>query len=133
MDPGNQMALTALVTLLLLIQYLAFTMMCGAARGKGGVQAPACEGDPLFERAFRIQQNTMEQLIIVLPALWLCSFFFRADVAIICGSLFFIGRIIYRIGYMSDPKKRGPGMLIGLLATVVMLGSGLWGVISQFV
>lgn len=133
MDLDNQMALTALVTLLLLIQYLAFTLMCGAARAKSGVEAPQCDGNPIFERAFRVQQNTMEQLIIVLPALWLCALLFRADVAIICGSLFFVGRIIYRAGYMNDPKKRAPGMLIGLLATVVMLGCSLWGVVSRFI
>ena len=133
MNLDSSTALPALVTLLLLVQYLAFTMMVGAARVKGGVDAPACSGNPEFERAFRVQQNTMEQLMLVLPALWICAYYFRADVAAICGSLFFIGRIIYRIAYMNDPSKRGVGMIIGFAATIVMLGCALWGVISRFV
>lgn len=121
----------ALVNVLLLIQYMVFTGMCGAARVKSGIQAPACEGDPLFERAFRVQQNTLEQLMTAIPALWLCAVFFRADVAAVCGAAFFIGRLLYRTAYMNDPAKRAPGMIIGMLSSVVMLLSALWGVIAM--
>lgn len=127
------MDLAALVTLLILFQYLFFTMMVGAARVKSGVEAPACSGDPGFERAFRIQQNTMEQMLLALPALWICVFFFSSLVASIAGLAFLVGRFIYRAGYMSDPKKRAPGMMIGFLAILVMLGCGLWGVVSGLI
>ena len=49
------MEFVALVTLLLLFQYLTFMMLCGMARGKGDVQAPATSGDEMFERALRVQ------------------------------------------------------------------------------
>ena len=123
----------ALVTVLLLIQYMVFTGLCGAARVKYGVEAPACSGDPMFERAFRVQQNTLEQLATVIPAIWLCALFFRPDVAAIFGFAFFIGRILYRMTYVNDPKKRAPGMIIGFLSCVVLLLSTLWGVISTLI
>lgn len=120
----------ALVTLLLIIQYMVFTGLCGAARVKSGIKAPACDGDPLFERAFRVQQNTLEQLMTVVPALWLCALFFRPDVAAICGAVFFVGRLLYRVSYINAPEKRAPGMILGFLASVVMVLSALWGVVS---
>lgn len=126
------MEFVALIVLLILIQYFVFTMMCGAARAKSGIEAPACTGDETFERALRVQQNTLEQLILVLPSIFLCAVYFRTDVAAICGAIFFVARFIYRAGYMSDPKKRGPGMGIGMLATVVLVLTSAWGVISVF-
>ena len=126
----NAYLLPALVTLLLLVQYLAFTMLCGVARVKSGVEAPACSGDESFERAYRVHQNTLEQLMLTLPSIWLCALFFSTNVAAIGGAVFLLARFIYRAGYIADPGKRAPGMIIGMLANVVMLFSALWGVVS---
>ena len=59
------------VTLLALLVYFSVTAKTGQARLKFGVKAPATSGAPEFERAFRIQQNTLEQLMLFLPSLWL--------------------------------------------------------------
>ncbi len=125
------MEFVALVTLLLLFQYLTFMMLCGMARGKGGVQAPAVAGDEIFERALRVQVNTLEQLMITLPAMWICAMYYRPLVAAGLGLVFFLGRLLYRAGYMSDPAKRGPGMMIGFLANVGLMLTALWGVVIQ--
>lgn len=127
------MELTALITLALLIQYFAFTFVCGVARAKAGIVAPCCTGDENFERTLRVQQNTLEQLIMVLPAIWICALFFRPDVAAACGLVFFVARFIYRASYMNDPTTRTLGMSIGLLATAVLFGTSLWGIISKMV
>lgn len=127
------MSLVALVALLIIIQYFIFTLLVGAARTKTGIEAPAVTGDPDFERAYRVQQNTLEQLMLVLPALWLCATYFRSDVAAICGSIFIVGRFIYRAGYVADPKKRGLGMGIGMLATVAMALCSAWGIIISLI
>jgi uncharacterized membrane protein YecN with MAPEG domain len=121
----------ALVTLLLLFQYLIFMMMCGMARSRGQVPAPAVTGDETFERAFRVQMNTLEQLLITLPALWISGYWFSATLAAGLGLVFFVGRILYRAGYVRDPKKRGPGMMIGFLANVGLLLTALWGVVGR--
>ncbi len=125
------MEYVALVTLLILLQYLVFTILVGAARSKSGIKAPATSGDEQFERAYRVQMNTVEQLIITLPAMWVCALFFSPTVAGALGGLFFIGRIVYRSGYIADPAKRGPGMLIGFIANLGLIGCGAWGVISS--
>ena len=125
------MEFVALVTLLLLFQYLTFMMLCGMARGKGGVQAPATTGDELFERALRVQVNTLEQLVITLPAMWISAMYYRPLVAAGLGLVFFLGRLLYRTGYMQDPAKRGPGMMIGFLANAALLLTALWGAVMQ--
>ena len=124
------MAYVALVTLLLLVQYFVFTLLVGAARGKSGIQAPAVTGDENFERAYRVQMNTLEQLVLTLPALWLSGQYFDPLVAALLGLAFFLGRVLYRAGYVKDPARRGPGFGIGLLATLGLVGTALWGVIG---
>jgi glutathione S-transferase len=124
------MEYVALVTLLLVLQYLTFMMLCGAARAKGNVQAPAVTGDETFERAYRVQMNTAEQLFVALPALWLSAMYFMPMLAAGLGLVFFLGRMMYRIGYMKDPAKRGPGMMLGMLANLGLIGTALWGIIS---
>ena len=121
----------ALVTLLLVCQYVAFMMLCGAARSKSGIKAPAVTGDDNFERAYRVQMNTLEQLLVTLPALWLSALYFMPLVAAALGLTFFLGRILYRAAYIRDPAARGPGMIIGFLANVGLLLTALWGVLTR--
>lgn len=117
----------ALVTGLLLLQYFVFMMLVGAARGKSGVQAPAVTGDPVFERTLRVQQNTLEQLLIVLPSLWLFATYFGETIAAGLGLVFFVGRVVYYRGYVAEPGKRGMGFGIGFLATIVLLIGSIAG------
>lgn len=125
------MQYVALVTLLLLVQYTVYTMMCGMARGKDTVVAPATSGDEKFERAFRVQMNTLEQLMVTLPAMWVCAHFYSPTAAAGLGAVFMIGRLLYRQAYMKDPSTRGTGMMIGFFANMVMIVLGLWGAIAQ--
>ena len=62
------MEYATLIVLLALLQYTWFTMRVGMARGKYNIKAPACDGDETWERLFRVQQNTLEQLIVFIPA-----------------------------------------------------------------
>jgi uncharacterized membrane protein YecN with MAPEG domain len=87
-------------------------------------------GDEHFERAYRVQMNTLEQLVMTLPALWLSALYFEPFVAAMLGLTFFLGRVLYRAGYMKSPEKRGPGFGIGFLATIGLIGTALWGMIS---
>ncbi|MEP4486929.1 MAG: MAPEG family protein [Halioglobus sp.] len=125
------MALVALVTLLLLLQYITFMMLTGKARGASELVAPACVGDLDFEKAYRVQMNTLEQLIVTLPAMWVCAHFFMPVVAAALGLAFFVGRILFRNAYVTDPTKRGPGMIVGFLANVGLILTAGWGVILQ--
>lgn len=121
------MDLVYLVITLMLLEYFIFTMLVGVARGKTGVQAPAMTGDPLLERTVRVQLNTLEQLIVVIPATWLFATYVHSQVAAGLGLIFIIGRVLYYRGYVVEPSKRSLGFVMGFLATVVLLLGSLYG------
>lgn len=125
------MELPALVTALALLEYMFFSFRVGTSRAKYGVDAPATSGHPEWERYFRVQQNTLEQLIIFLPALWMFSFFVSAPVGAAIGVLFLIGRPIYYLRYVKEPETRTVSFVMGFLANVVLLLGGIGGVIRS--
>jgi len=118
-----------LIVLLALLQYIVFTGRVGLARGKYKVDAPACEGDENFNRLFRVQQNTLEQLIIFIPAIYAFSYYLSELWALVPGFVFILGRFIYSSEYVKDPKTRGPGMGLTLLANVVLVVGALFGLV----
>jgi len=115
----------AVVTILALSQFFLFGIQVGQMRAKHGVKAPAITGNPEFERMFRIQQNTMEQLVLFIPALWIYGYFGNPLWGAAVGLVFIIGRIIYKRGYLIDPSKRSLGFTIGVIAISVLLVGGL--------
>jgi len=118
------MEYVAIVTVLALLQLFVFAIQVGQQRIKHGVRAPAISGAPEFDRAFRVHQNSMEQLVIFVPALWIFASYWRADVAAGIGLVFLIGRQVYRNAYIADPAGRSAGFGIGAAAmTVLMLGA----------
>ena len=117
------------VTLLALLVYFSVTAKTGQARLKYGVKAPATSGAPEFERAFRIQQNTLEQLVAFLPGIWLFGTYVNPVWAAILGVVFILGRAVYAAGYIRDPKARGAGFGLTFLSTVILLLGGLYGAV----
>ena len=125
------MELVAFVAGLALIEYFVITLQCGRARGRLGVPAPAITGHPEFERYLRVQYNTIEQLVIFLPALFGFAVFASAGWAAALGVVFIVGRALYARGYVRDPAKRGPGFGLTLLAnSVLLLGATLGALLA---
>lgn len=122
----------AIVTILALAQFILFSIQVGSLRGKHQVKAPAVNGHTEFERMFRIQQNTMEQLVVFLPALWIFGRFVNPLWGAGFGLVFIAGRFIYRAAYLKDPGARGPGFTISFLPTVIMLVWSLLAVALTF-
>lgn len=122
-------ALPALVTLLNVLLMLATATIVGAARGRCGVRAPATTGHPVFERAFRVQMNTLEASAMFLPALWLAATYWNPYHAGYVGLVWIAGRVLYAVGYLRDADRRGPGFLIGFVATLVLLVAAAWGLL----
>ncbi len=115
------MEAVAIVTVVALAQFVFFSIQVGSMRGKHGVNAPAITGHPEFERMFRIQQNTMEQLVAFIPALWIFAWLVNPLWGAGLGVVFIIGRFIYWSSYRKDPTSRGAGFTITFLPTAVML------------
>ncbi|MGZ3280313.1 MAG: MAPEG family protein [Phenylobacterium sp.] len=120
---------TAVVTLLALLVYFWMGLQVAGARGKSGIQAPTMTGDPILERAVRVQMNTLEWLPLFLTSLWLFAIYWNELVAAGMGVVWIIGRFIYSTGYMADPAKRSTGFLIQSLAVAVLLFGALGRII----
>lgn len=121
------MDLVYLVIGLVLLEYFVFVMLVGAARAKSGIQAPAMTGDPVLERTLRVQLNTLEQLIVVIPSMLLFASYVNPIYAAGLGAVFIISRVLYYRGYVSDPAKRSVGFGLGSLSTLVLLVGGIYG------
>lgn len=114
-----------LVTAVAIAQYIWFGVLVGQARGRYGVHAPAVTGHETFERYYRVQMNTLELLVPMVPAMYLAARYWSPVWVAAAGAVYVVGRFIYLRAYVSDPKTRTLGYslsafpLLGLLVAVV--------------
>ncbi|ANO51656.1 MAPEG family protein [Woeseia oceani] len=125
------MEAVAIVTGLALLQLFVFAFQVGKMRVKHGVKAPAVSGHEEFERMFRVHMNTLEQIVIFLPALWLFALYVNPLIAAGLGLLFIIGRFVYRASYLVDPGKRSMGFTLGWLPMMALLIGGMIGALLK--
>lgn len=121
----------ALVILLALLEYQFFSFKVGMARGKYDIKAPAISGHEVFDRYYRVHMNTLEQLIVFIPAILVFAYFGNPLYAAGLGVFFLMGRMLYFFSYVSDPAKRGAGFIIGWIPTVLLVLAGLVSVAIQ--
>lgn len=120
-------SLVHLVMLLALLEYFAFLLAVGSARYRFGVKAPATSGQADFERYYRVQMNTLEILVIFIPALWTFALFVSEPVAVGLGLVFIVGRLLYFTGYTKAAEKRSLGFAVSSLPMLVLLAGGIFG------
>jgi glutathione S-transferase len=118
----------SLVTALTLIVYQVLTVNVGRARMKYKIMPPAMSGDENFERVVRVQQNTLEQLVFFLPALWLFSFYVSPLWGAVLGAVWLVGRIIFAWGYYQAAEKRVAGFAISTLSGITLVLGALIGI-----
>ena len=129
------MELVILIVVLALLEYIVLSYQVGMARVKYNIKAPAITGHPVFERRLRIQQNTIEQLIIFLPAIFSFSYVAESigwpgyETAAFLGVIFVIGRALYARSYVRDPATRALGFMMTMVPCVIMLVGTLIGVL----
>lgn len=125
------MRFTVLATFAALITYVWFMVKVARARKQFGVEAPKVSGNANFERIFRVQQNTVEQLVLFLPALWLFGTYASDAVAGLLGLCWTAARVLYASEYYSDARKRGPGAALTTLIGIVLLVGGTIGALLK--
>ena len=123
----------AIVTVLALIQFLLLGILVGRARARYGVAAPATTGHEMFDRWFRVHMNTAEQLLLYVPAMWIYAYYWNPVWAAGIGLLFIVGRIVYAITYIRDPKSRSLGFLLTFIPIFVFLVGTLVGAIRSLI
>jgi len=123
------MALVHLAIGLALVEFFVFGWAVGRARVVHGVPAPATTGHAVFERFFRAQMNTLEQLVVFIPSILLFASYVSPYVAALLGALFIIGRAVYFVGYTRAAEARHAGFLLSAVPNVALLVGGLIGVL----
>lgn len=120
-----------IVALLALLQFFVFGFLVGRARVRYAVKAPAVTGNAIFERVFRVQMNTLEQLVVFLPALLIAGQYWSQGIVAGLGLVWLIGRLVYRRSYIADPGKRQVGFLLTVIPTFVLMILGLTGAVMR--
>lgn len=121
------MALVHLVIALALMEFFAFGAAVAKARGKYGVAAPATTGHEIFERYFRVQMNTLELLVMFVPAIWIFARYISAPIAAALGAVFLVGRVIYFRSYVREPRSRELGFALSAGPVMVLLIGAIFG------
>ena len=127
----HDFTLPALVTLgiVALLFMLAFNV--GKQRGIHKIDAPAMTGHPMLERAIRVQMNTIESVLLLLPLMWVFAAFGSPKIAALMGGLWIVARIWYAKAYMADPGNRSKSFIAGMLTIAVLFLGSLWCVVMR--
>ena len=125
--------LTTLVIIAAIILYFVLGGLVGGARAKYNVPAPLPTGHPEFDKRNRVHINTLEQLALFLPAIFLAAPVLGDRITAITGLVWCLGRIIYARGYYADAAKRGPGFGITMLATLVLIVAAGYGAVMTLI
>jgi glutathione S-transferase len=123
------MALVNLLVILALFQYIFFAACVGKARVTHNVAAPATTGHPIFERYYRVQTNTLEMLIMLIPAVWIASIYWNPLFTAAMVAVYIVGRHVYFSSYVKDPSKRSMGFLVSFLPITLLLLAGVAGAV----
>jgi glutathione S-transferase len=114
-----------------LLEFLYFGFAVGRAREKYGIKAPATTGNEMFERYYRVQVNTLEQLIVFIPSIVLFAWYIEPRVAAVAGAFFVIGRAWYFGQYVRDPRKRTAPFALSLLPVLFLLLGAMGGAVLR--
>lgn len=120
-----------IVAMLAIAQYIFFAIQVGRARETYGVKAPATTGHDLFDRIYRVQSNTLEQLVCFLPALFVAAVYWPPVYMAVIGVAYLVGRTLYWLSYVKDPASRGTGFMITFAATAVLILAAVGGALFR--
>ena len=125
--------LTALALVVALFIYFSLSVNVGRARAKWGVPAPQSSGHPEFDKRYRVQMNTLEQLALFVPGVFLCAPVQGDLFTAVLAGIWCVGRILFALGYYNDPAKRGPGFAMTLIPSLMMIIAGAKGAVFALI
>lgn len=127
------MEYSIIIILLACIQYLLFGLRTGIARTKFGIDAPKVSGNEIWERYNRVHLNTLEQLVVFIPALLAFSYYVSPKWALLPGIAYLVARQIYSFLYIKNPKSRGfpPTFFVNLILVIGSLIGAVMSLLKQ--
>lgn len=127
----HDFSLPALVTIGITVLMFLLAFNVGKQRGIYKIDAPAMTGHPMLERAIRVQMNTIESVLLVLPLMWIYAAFGNPRAAAAFGALWIVARIWYARAYMADPSNRSKAFTATMLAILGLLLGATWSVLAR--
>lgn len=118
-----------LVAVLAIVQLIFFGVLVGRARGTYGIKAPAVSGHEMFERAYRVQMNTLELMVAFLPALFIAGRYWPQAYVAGAGAVYVVGRFIYWRSYVVAPRSRALGFALSMIPILALLAGSLAAII----
>ena len=127
MPDANHLA--AIDSLLAILVTFIFASRVAYLRGRFKIEAPATIGNPDFERGFRTHLNTIENLVLFVPLLWLATLYYGGTLPFWIGLVWVLSRVIYAYGYaQKNTQMRGPGAGLGFLSLLALLVLAVIGI-----
>ncbi len=112
---------TILATLGAVFMYQYVLIKVSKARTQYNVPVPDMHGPPEFDRVVRAHMNTLENMPLFLPLLWLTALIWGDLWAGIFGWVWVIARFLYAWGYYREAGLRMCGFGISNSVNLLML------------
>ena len=91
-----------LITIITLFIYQILSLNVSRSRFQNKIPAPITVGNLNFERAYRTHLNFLENMVIFLPLVWICSSFGNNIFYLLSCVFWIIGRVVFSISYIKD-------------------------------
>jgi glutathione S-transferase len=132
---SKELLYPALATIVAVIVYFSQSIFVAVGRTKHNVPVPKSTGvNEDFDRIWRVHYNTLEQMPVFLPLLWIFALTASAFWAGILGLLWSVGRIGYMAGYYKSVKGRSnPVSYLSSVSVLVFLLGSIWAVVSGLI
>jgi len=127
------MEYTLIIICIALAQYIFFIGRVGFNRAKYEVEAPKTIGNDTWERMYRVQQNTLEQLILFIPGMVVFGLYVSQTWVLLPGVLYVVGRQLYSHLYIKNPASRGPGMILSFFSNIALVLGSLIALIIKVI
>lgn len=123
----------ALVSALSVLVYYLTLLNAGIARIKFKIPAPSHSGPEDYERRMRAHQNTVEHLVMFLPALWTFALVVSPLWAAGIGAIWPVGRLFYMIGYSRSAQARRLPLYITMPSIYILILGSIIGTVYRLV
>jgi glutathione S-transferase len=133
MMTASQYPITTLALAAALIVYAWISINVGRARAQFGVPAPQSGGHPEFDKRYRVQMNTVEQSVLLMPGVLLGTPVLGDMFAGALVATWALGRVLFALAYYKDPAKRSLGFAMTFIPGLMLVVAAAKGAVSALI